>query len=365
MTYRACLIALTALLYCGNQAVGKASIRDILDSARSEHSLSAMGAIIIKNGQISEPVVVGQIGVGLPAPVQQDARWHLGSCTKSMTAMLIGVFVERGDLNWDTPLKVALAETDITLHKDFEEVTIEQLLGHRAGLAKDLIKQPIWGTLRNGQLTPTQQRHLISKTYLESAPALPPGTEFKYSNAGYVIAGLILEQLEGQAFEQIMAEQLFEPLGLASAGFGPPVGDTQPRGHKLFFPLPPEHVWSDNPMGLAPAGCVHMSLNDWARYALVHLQAARGEAFRMLTEQTYQRLQTPLNGQNYALGWGRPTRDWTHGPALSHAGSNTMWRAQIWVLPERNAAILVTTNHGAQPAKQAIQDVIRAIRDRL
>lgn len=340
-------------------------LKPILEAASKEHAQAGMGAVLIIDGQIGEPQTVGTIGKGLDTPVPTDARWHLGSCSKSLTAMLAAVMVERGKLRWDMPVSEALAGRDVEIHPGFQEATIEQLLGHRAGLATKMVGRPIWRKLRRDGLTPVQQRHLITQTYLGEEPTTEPGTAFSYSNVGYVIVGHIIELMEDKPYEELMPELIFEPLGLTSAGFGPPQGDDQPRGHNANVPMPPTHPSADNPEGLAPAGRIHMSLGDWARYAQIHLRAARGESFELLTAASYKRLHTPLEGQSYALGWGRPEREWTHGLALSHAGSNTMWRAVIWIAPGRNAALLVTTTHGGLASKAACQDVLKAAIGRL
>ena len=346
-------------------ASAQPELKPILEAASKEYAQAGMGAVTIIDGQIGEPQTVGTIGKGLDTPVPTDARWHLGSCSKSMTAMLAAVMVEQGKLRWDMPVSEALAGSDVEIHPDFQQATIEQLLGHRAGLAKKMVGRPIWGTLRRDGLTPVQQRHLITKTYLSEEPVTPPGTAFEYTNVGYVIVGHIIELIEDKPYEELMPELIFEPLGLASAGFGPPKGEDQPRGHKMNIPMPPAHPGADNPEGLAPAGRIHMSLQDWARYAQTHLRAARGESFELLTEASYQKLHTPLAGQGYAMGWICAERKWANGQALTHAGSNTLWRCTIWIAPGKNAAMMVTTNHGSDSAKAAGQDVLKAMIDRL
>ena len=80
----------------------------------------------------------------------------------------------------------------------------------------------------------------------------------------------MLERLAGRPFEDLAAAELFQPLGLVTAGFGPPVGEV-PQGHTAFgLPLPPD---SDlyPPVGACPAGLFRMSLPEWARYAIVHM----------------------------------------------------------------------------------------------
>ena len=96
-----------------------------------------------------------------------------------------------------------------------------------------------------------------------------------YSNQGYAIVGAMLEKITGLDYETLITEKLFKPLRMDTAGFGPP-GTTntvdQPWGHvqKLFMTIP---VQADNPPAIAPAGRVHCSLDDLARFAIFHLQA--------------------------------------------------------------------------------------------
>src|SRR5256885_12790301 len=106
---------------------------------------------------------------------------------------------------------------------------------------------------------------------------------------------------------------------MGSRGFGVPgrMGDTdQPWEHKWKDgKLEPQH--SDNPAASAPAAAVHCSIWDFARFALFHLNGARGEG-RLLKPETFTRLHTPPAGQDYAMGWNRLDRNWAEGYTLSH-----------------------------------------------
>ena len=94
---------------------------------------------------------------------------------------------------------------------------------------------------------------------------------------------------------------------------------------------------------------------DWAQFAILHLQAAQGKP-RLLKAETFETLQTPPPGSEYAGGWMVVDRPWAGGRALTHSGSNTMWYATIWIAPKRDFAVLVATNAGspgqARPAKR-------------
>ena len=290
-----------------------------------------MGALVIENGEIGPAVVTGVQGRGYDKKVAGNARWHLGSCTKSMTATLAAVMVRDGDLRWDSTVGEAFVDETFAVHDDYAAMTLVELLSHQAGVPNDLTERPMWGRLwieKDG--TETGQRQKIAADYLPRGPVHPPKSKFLYSNAGYVIAGRMLEKRGGKSFEQLLVERVFAPLSMTTAGFGPPTGDDDPRGHRNGLPML-TFRFADNPPGLSSAGRVHMTLADWAKYAAEHLRAARGEEAKLLTPEAAKFLHTPVGESNYALGWGRPTVDWSDTPVVAHAGSNTMWRAEIWI----------------------------------
>ena len=110
---------------------------------------------------------------------------------------------------------------------------------------------------------------------------------------------------------------------------------------------------ADNPRGLGPAGTVHCSLQDWAKFIGLHLQAARGEC-RLLTAESFQRLHTPMDQKSgYALGWIVLKREWADGSVLMHNGSNTMWYSVVWIAPKRGFAVMAVTNIGPKGGAEA------------
>jgi CubicO group peptidase (beta-lactamase class C family) len=101
---------------------------------------------------------------------------------------------------------------------------------------------------------------------------------------------------------------------------------------------------------------VHATLADWARFVALHLAGARGEP-TSLSPESMRKLHTPPAG-DYALGWIAAERDWAGGAVLTHRGSNTLWVAEVWILPKLDAAVLVTTNQGGPRAEEAVQRAI-------
>jgi hypothetical protein len=119
------------------------------------------------------------------------------------------------------------------------------------------------------------------------------------------------------------------------------------------MPFPPGDMGSDNPPVLGPAGTAHCTLQDWARFAALHLAGARGETTPILDAPAIMRLHEPWPGGDYALGWGVTDRVWADGLALTHSGSNTLWFVVVWIAPADDRFLLVATNIGGDVAAAA------------
>jgi len=162
---------------------------------------------------------------------------------------------------------------------------------------------------------------------------------------------------DGEQWEQLIQRMLFKPLEIESVGFGPPGTPgkvDQPWGHTKSCEAPdPGNQSADNPPVLGPAGTVHSSMSDWARYASLHLRGAQGEQGLLLKPESFQQLHKDGYQQDYALGWALAQRPWASGVALQHNGSNTLWFADIWIAPQRNAALLAATNTADCPSSGA------------
>lgn len=358
---------LTVVVPCAFAVGQEWTLRAELEARRSQHGLPALAAAVIVEGETVAVEAVGVRAAGREEPVTRDDRWHLGSCTKAMTATLCGVLVEEGLLRWDSTVGEVFADQFEAIHEGWKGVTLAQFLRHRSGLAEDRRPDSLHAKLWALSGPMVDQRRRVVELAFESEPDAPPGSAMHYSNAGYVIAGAMCERVTGKAWEDLMREWVFEPLGMGSAGFGPPgkAGTIdQPRAHRRvdgsWRPVEPGPR-ADNPAVLGPAGTVHASLADWAKFVRLHLAGARGEAGLLLRPETFAAMHEDADGQTYAMGWGTPDRSWAGGRALSHAGSNTLWYCVVWAAPEKDFAVLIATNCAGESAPKACDEVAGAV----
>lgn len=330
-----------------------------LEPVRARAELPALAAAVWRGKAL---IALGATGVrrrGDETPITEADRWHLGSDTKAMTATLIGIHVDRGRIRFEDTIGELFAGE--TIDPGYRDVTLEQLLQHRGGAPGDL-PMDIRAAMRLDGGAPGARVKAVLAV-LARPPAQAPGT-FVYANAGYMIAGVALERRAGATWEELMRVDLFEPLGMASCGFGAPgtaAAVDQPWGHLSGGGDAPAPVapgpQADNPPSLGPAGTVHCSLADWGRFLAVHLAGARREKTPLLAPATLARLQTPPAGGDYAAGWRVVDRPWAGGRALTHSGSNTMWFATVWIAPAHDMIYAVVTNRGDQAAAAAVDSV--------
>jgi CubicO group peptidase (beta-lactamase class C family) len=335
-------------------------VSPLLTPIIQKHDVPGIAAAVVRNG---ETVALGVAGVrtrGKPDKIATADRFHIGSDTKAMTAMLCGILVDEGKLKWGQTLGETFPELKKSMHPQYQAVTLEQLLTHRGGAPGELEKDQLWGKLWQHKGTPTSARRLLLQGVTSKPPEATPGTKFIYSNAGFSIAGHMAEKVTGKSWEDLMREKIFRTLGMTTAGFGAPgtrAKNDQPRGHKADgSPVEPGPE-ADNPVAIGPAGIVHCSIGDWAKFAAANLPSAKT---KLVKPETLEKLHTPAPGDPpYAMGWIiADNQPWAAGPALTHAGSNTMWFAVAWLAPKKDFAVLVACN---QANDEACNDAVLAL----
>jgi CubicO group peptidase (beta-lactamase class C family) len=358
-------------------------VSELLKPIIEKHKIPGIAAVIVSGDRIEAIGCAGIRKKGSPEAVTNKDLWHLGSCTKSMTATMVALLVEEGKLSWNTTLAEAFPDLRDQMKPAWHTATLDQLLSNRSGAPGGLDADGLWGRLwqQNGSLT--DQRMELLKGVILHDPAAPPGSKNIYSNGGFSMAGAIAEKVTRKSYEDLMRERLFVPLGMTSAGFGAPgtPGSVdQPRGHggngEACEPTVGKGVGNDgcdNPPAISPAGRVHCTIEHWGKYIALHLRGdkenpsrkcnlLKAESFDKLHEaRTVKAEDGKETATGYACGWGRPSRPWAGGDVLTHNGSNTMWFCVTWIAPKKDFAVLVCCNQGGDAAAKACDDAASAM----
>lgn len=310
-------------------------IHRALEEVVANEKIPGMIAAITDSTGIIAIASAGIRKYGEDVPMTDSDLVHIGSCTKAMTSTLLAILIDEELLTWETTLVEVFPEFADQIHPDFRKTTLWNLVTHRAGLPANAKN---WWSYPRKEIK--ERRMTILKETLKDAPPNPAG-EYHYSNLGYMIAAAMAERLTGLSWEELITKKLFQPLGMTSAGFGPPGTKDrldQPWGHTESGDSwkPIQH---DNAESLGPAGRVHCTLEDWAEFIALQLP---GHEIPLLDKKQLDKLIVPEG--HYAAGWGVAQRSWAKGTGLNHNGSNTMWHATVWAAPNINRAFIVATN---------------------
>lgn len=326
------------------------AIRDILATYCQSGVLPAMGGAIVHDDGRIFLAASGVRKMDDPTPATSSDLWHMGSCTKAMTATMIAYLVEQGDLRWDLTMAEAFPQFAAEMDAEHAAINIDMLLTHTSGLPRD----PDWSQFERDYppgLDAASSRLLQARQsgsiYLE----YPPGQGYLYSNLDYITAASMAEQAEGVRWEDLMKTLVFSPLGIEEVsyqGTGTPGQVDQPWPHDTDR----QPATSNGPFGdpyamfAAPCGYAHLSLESWGMFVIDQMRGLQGKP-ALLRPESYQKIVTPSSANpQYAHGWEVLAAASDGSPGYGHSGSNTLNTCVIRMYPGRGYAVLVTANAG-------------------
>ncbi|MCX0269627.1 beta-lactamase family protein [Nocardia zapadnayensis] len=287
----------------------------------------------------------GVTSVDNPLPVDRDTGFVIGSVSKTFTATVLLRLVDQGLVELDAPVRRYVPEF-AGPGVAARAVTVAQLLNHTAGLEWKL-------SADTGEGEDALARHA---QLLATAPLVgEPGTRASYSQAGFNLAGRIVENVTGQTFERAVATLLLEPLGLTHSGYlhnevmtrrfavGHNTGDTGD--------LSVAAQWKDNRAN-NPGGGLVSSVGDLLRWARFHLGDGRtADGDRIMTADSLHRMReqtVELRGSTLGDAFGTCwfLREVDGVATIGHGGSGNGQFAELLLVPERDFAVAVMSNAG-------------------
>jgi CubicO group peptidase (beta-lactamase class C family) len=288
----------------------------------------------------------GVTSVDNPLPVDRDTLYLLGSVTKTYTATTLLRLVADGRVELDAPVRRYVPELRLKDERAAAQVTVLQLLNHTAGLDWGLIADFGEGDdALAGYVARTAELDLVAR----------PGERASYSQAGYNLAGRIVEKVTGLTFERAVASLVFEPLGLQHSFFARDdvmtrrfvVGHNRDQDGTLSI----ARLWRRS-RGDNPGGGIVSSAADQLRWARFHLGDGRppggahilpAELLRRMQEPTVA-LRASTLGDAIGIAWF--LRDVDGVGTVGHGGSANGQFAELLTVPERDFAVVALSNAG-------------------
>ncbi len=185
---------------------------DNLVSAYSEFGQFNGSVLIAEKGKIIYKKGFGWANMEWNIPNQTDTKFRLASISKQFTAMLIMQFVQQGKLKLNVPISNYLPDYP---KPNGSIITIHQLLTHTSG-TPNYTSFPNF--IKNNSRNPYTPAEFLNY-FADSTLRFKPGEKFSYSNSGYFLLGILLEKVSGKSYEQVLHENILEPLGMNNTGY--------------------------------------------------------------------------------------------------------------------------------------------------
>jgi len=310
-----------------------------LSKRMADLGVPGISVAVIHKGQIEWAKGYGVTRVGGP-PVTADTLFQAASISKPVFALAVLHLVDEGKLKLDANVNDYLKtwkvpDNEFTTNK---KVTLRGILSHSAGLTVHGFP----GYAKGAALPTTVQ--MLDGTAPASNPAIRvdviPGTRYRYSGGGYVVAQQLLGDVTGVPLPRFMRDTVLAPLGMTLSTFEQPLPAT--RSNEVAMPYEDKQMVFGGPHTypeMAPAG-LWTTPSDLARYALGVQAALKGES-KIISAATARAMLTPVlenHGVGPVVGGSTARKFFTHG------GSNAGYRCLLVAYEDGEGAIVMTNS---------------------
>jgi CubicO group peptidase (beta-lactamase class C family) len=301
----------------------------------------------------------GVTSIDNPLPVDPDTLFLLGSLTKTYTATTLMRLAADGRVELDAPVRRYVPELRLKNEHAAAQITVLQLLNHTAGLDFGFIDD-------FGEGDDALASYVARMAELELIA--PPGERTSYSQAGYNLAGRLIEKVTGLTFERAVASLVLEPLGLQHSFFARDdvmtrrfvVGHNRDQDGTLSI----ARLWRRS-RGDNPGGGLASSVADQLGWARFHLGDGRAQGSgRVLPAELLGRMRQPTAalrastlGDAIGIGWF--LRDLDGVGTVGHGGSANGQFAELLTVPEQDFAVVALSNAGPDDGLAFNQAVVR------
>ena len=304
-----------------------------------------LAAAVVWQGEVVLARGYGLADTSTKAPVTPDTLFAIGSTTKAFTAFALAQAVEEGLLDWDEPVRKWLP--GLRLEDDVAELglTLRDMCSHRSGLPRhDLL----W------YANPSLAREELVARLAHLEPTAGFREQWQYNNLMFAAAGVALHRATGVTWEERVRAHILVPLGMTRTTFGlaetlaasdHAVPHDRIKGKDVVLPF-------RDITEIGPAGSIHSSANDMARWLNVLLGRGEVDGQRLLGVARFMELVTPVSVVGapgsptaYGLGW---MLDAVEGHTrVHHGGGIDGFTTQVELYPDDRLGIFVVTNRAS------------------
>lgn len=367
------ILSVTLLCWCTWGMAQKAKlpsfVTDSLDTyittSMNDWNIPGLSVAIVKDGEVAYMKGFGVTSIGSKKPVDENTLFMIGSNTKAFTSLALTMIQQPDKFNLNDKVKKWLPEFKLKNSLASEEATITDMITHRIGFETFQGDFIYWDSNLS-------RAEVIEKMGLIEAP-YGFRTRWGYCNAGYVVAGEVIERVIGQSWEDTVKDSILVPLKMYRTFT---LADHIEKEANIAAPHTLinnniKKVPVNNVYNLAPAGSMVSSAKDLTQWLLAHLNKGKIEGEQVLPEKRIHALKRPATilGMNtrdhqethfYLYGLGLMINDRDGKLTYSHTGGVDGFVSSFLFVPEEQLGIVVLTN---TDHNKLYQDVTNEIRD--
>lgn len=327
-------------------------LKEFVEARLNEWQVPGLAVAVVKDGEVVLTEGYGVRDITTGAKVDRETVFAIASVSKAFTTMAMGMLVDEGKLDWDTPIKTYLPQFKLYDTYLTDHLTPRDMVCHRSGVSRH---DAIW--YRN--MSMTRAEIVRRMRYLE--PNAGFRQVWQYNNMMYIAAGHLVEQVAGVSYEEFVQKRIFKPLGMESSSFT--IAESQ-KNPNLAWPhglRQEEAIKIDliNVDLLGPAGSINSSVEDLANWALLHLNKGIYGEQQLISAANLKQMHTPqmvvptdrnfreISHRMYGLGWSiEPYRGYN---VVRHSGGIDGFCTLVTFMPEENIGVVVLTNREDNP----------------
>jgi D-alanyl-D-alanine carboxypeptidase len=331
----------------------------------SESNVAGFSVAVARRGAVVFADGYGFADLRGGVPASADTVYGIGSITKQFTAAAMLRLQEQGELALDDAINTHLPGYP----PNGQRITIQQLLSHTSGIP-ELTAQASYGETSEVAVP----REAIMREVLSLPLDFVPGTQWRYSNSGYVLAGMIIERVTGLSYGTYLTDSILRPLGLQDTSVCPEDRSSAPyaRGYEQETGRWARAIRLGQPLSLIPAGTVDLSIasSAGAGCSTVLELLAWAEALRsgaVLSPASYRAMITPASlpdGSTAPYGMGFFLREFGTHRAIVHGGIiENGFVGMLGDFPDDDLTVAVLANTFIADPESLMDGILREVFD--
>jgi CubicO group peptidase (beta-lactamase class C family) len=320
------------------------SVDKVVRAEMQKEHIPGLSLLVARDGKILRAQGYGLASVELQVPVKPETIFQSGSVGKQFTATAVMMLVEEGKIRLDDRITEYIKDAP----ESWKQVTIRELLSHTAGFTDYPDKFDFRKDYTEADLL----------KIVEGIPlAFPPGTNWSYSNLGYLTLGIFIHRVTGEFYGDFLQERIFQPLGMTTTRIisEADIVPNRAAGYRLVKGELKNQEWVSPTLNTTADGALYFSILDLAKWdAALYTE-------RLLKRSSLEQMWTPAklsnghpNSDGYGFGWSTDTEGGHR--LIEHGGAWQGFKTQISRYVDDKLTVVVLTNlESAHPATIARQ----------